>query len=178
MIFPPPLKNVVFVNGLILVNKMGTIDEISKNFWKIISMFVPGIIILDVIFRKGFFTNLELNWISLVLLLIWAIIISIPYFNMSSSFWVSIILKDKEQIPEEDAIYASAASISLIYVLIHSSLSLLLFWVYGLLNWDISLLVKIVSFIIIFGLTYYPLVILTSKYAEKFYKLAKQKGLM
>lgn len=157
---------------------MGTVNEISKNFWKIISMFVPGIIILEVIFGKGFFTNLDLNWISLVLLLIWAIIISIPYFNMSSSFWVSIILKDKNQSPDEDTIYASAASISLIYVLIHSSLSLLLFWIYGLLNLEISLLVKVVSFVIIFGLTYYHLVILTSKYAEKFYKLAKEKELM
>jgi len=157
---------------------MGAINEISKNFWKIISMFVPGIIILDVIFKRGFFNNFDPNWISLILLLIWAIIISIPYFNMSSIFWVSIILKDKDQIPEEDAIYASAASISLIYVLIHSSLSLLLFWCYNLLDWNVSLFVKIISFVIIFGLTYYPLIILTSKYAEKFYKLAKEKRLM
>jgi len=157
---------------------MGAINEISKNFWKIISMFVPGIIILDVIFKRGFFNNFDPNWISLILLLIWAIIISIPYFNMSSAFWVSIILKDKDQIPEEDAIYASAASISLIYVLIHSSLSLLLFWCYNLLDWNVSLFVKIISFVIIFGLTYYPLIILTSKYAEKFYKLAKEKRLM
>lgn len=158
---------------------MGAVGEISKNFWKVTTMFVPGIIILDVIFGLGLFHDLPKDWISFTLLLMWAVIISIPYFNMSSTFWVSIILKDKKVDLGEDGVYALAASLSLIYVLIHTVIASLLFGGLQLFfNIHMTLLFKSMTFFIIFAVCYYPFIFLTQKIANKFYALAKEKKLL
>ncbi|MBI5393260.1 hypothetical protein HZA96_05305 [Candidatus Woesearchaeota archaeon] len=150
---------------------MGNIGELSKNFWKIISMFAPGVIILEVVFQKGLFHNLPNNWFALIIYLIWAIIISIPYFNMSTIFWISILLKDNQQKPDEDMVYVSAASISIIYALIHAGIFFLVAFIYmRLFQEQITLQLITLSYILIFLLTYYHFMLFTRYLAERMYK--------
>jgi len=62
MIFPPPLKNVVFVNGLILIivrlNKWGTIKLLGSGFLPIIGeLMVSESMLEDITLQSGYMSQ-------------------------------------------------------------------------------------------------------------------------
>ena len=53
---------------------------ISENFFLLINTFLPGIVVLEIIFKKGLFLNQPQTIFEYTLFLFWAILLSIPFY--------------------------------------------------------------------------------------------------
>lgn len=53
---------------------------ISEKFFLLINTFLPGIVVLEIIFKKGLFSNQPQTIFEFILFLFWAILLSIPFY--------------------------------------------------------------------------------------------------
>lgn len=77
-------------------------EENIKLFQRKIFMFlnytIPGVVILDVFFKQGFFSNAPTNLYSFLLFIFWAFILSLPFNMFDIVNLEKIILKHSKEI--------------------------------------------------------------------------------
>jgi hypothetical protein len=71
--------------------------EIVKSFFRysaaIAICFIPGIFILDLVFKTGFFHNKLTSWIDIIFFMFWAFILSIPFHYIHPKMFIKELKK-------------------------------------------------------------------------------------
>jgi hypothetical protein len=103
---------------------MEKINDIVKGFFKHFAgigvYLIPGIFVLDLVFKQGFFNHRITSWIDLVFLVFWGLILSLPFhYIQPRRFKVLLrVLMRKSKIKDEEYLKGLSDEVELGFVMV------------------------------------------------------------
>ena len=103
---------------------MEKINDIVKGFFKNFAgigvYLIPGIFVLDLVFKQGFFNHRITSWIDLVFLVFWGLILSLPFhYIQPRRFKVLLrVLMRKSKIKDEEYLKGLSDEVELGFVMV------------------------------------------------------------
>ena len=109
-----------------------TLNTFSDYLSKGVVLIAPGMMVIEFVFHKGFFSGGISNIPDLFLLLIWSICLSVPYYVCTTLIliWHELdSFKMAEEAKTDPSIYETALPLTLLLVFItYISYKMLMFW--------------------------------------------------
>lgn len=140
---------------------MANIDKIIESFFRhyagIVIYIAPGVFVLDLVFKRGFFSNTIMSWIDLIFIIFWGIVLSLPFHYYHPKEFLDYLrscLRKHSNIGDEDLLEQRSNEVEIEFVLFKV---ITFYFIFKLLTWQILIsfsdFIEISSTIIIFFLS-------------------------
>ena len=123
---------------------MADIDKIIESFFRhyagIVIYIAPGVFVLDLVFKRGFFSNTIMSWIDLIFILFWGIVLSLPFHYYNPKGFLDYLrsclrryLNKNSNIGDEELLEQRSNEVEIEFVLIKV---ITFYFIFKLLTWQ------------------------------------------